>query len=121
MEVVFKKRNIFQLFSRPRKVKGVIRGLWLGQWEGGPAEFMIETEDGGRFDALCGVAPEEASKKFTLGRECEIKFYKVKSKLPDTNNEYFNVVSKIALGNTPNPNIMPIGKCYFTHANSKNT
>nr|WP_294841165.1 hypothetical protein [uncultured Methylotenera sp.] len=113
MEIIFERVNIDKIPIY--KVKGVVRGLWLGQWESGPADFMIETDSGERFDAGCELEPQEASIKYTLGRECEIEYYKAISKLPEKQNEFYNVVTKISLGNTTNQNVEPIGPCYFTY------
>jgi hypothetical protein len=53
-------------------VRGVVRGLWLGQWYCGPAQFEMELADGSLFGGLCCVEPEVASEVFKLGRLAEV-------------------------------------------------
>jgi hypothetical protein len=54
-------------------LRGVVRGLWLGQYNvGGPAEFCAEAEDGSLFGGLCECEPDQAKSLFTLGRIVEV-------------------------------------------------
>jgi hypothetical protein len=55
--------------------RGVIRGLWLGQYDSGPAEFKMELEDGSLFGGMCcDHEPQRAAQRFRLGRRAEVDY-----------------------------------------------
>jgi hypothetical protein len=95
-------------------VRGVIRGLWLGQYNSGPASFEIELENGSFFSEMCEQEPQEAVKNFCLGRIAEVDYVLQYAKqpiegLPDPHP----VCIEIRLGETVPWKVKPIPS-YFT-------
>jgi hypothetical protein len=54
--------------------RGVIRGIWFGQWYEGPASFQMELSDRTLFGGHCYLEPEDADQVFTLGRVAEVDY-----------------------------------------------
>lgn len=54
--------------------RGVVRGIWFGQWHDGPASFEMELSDGTLFGGHCYLDPEDADRVFTLGRVVEVDY-----------------------------------------------
>lgn len=97
--------------------RGVVRGLWLGQWNDGPATFAMELEDGARFDESCHQWPAEAASNFTLGRHVEVDFvFQYLNSPPKDLPDPVKICLEIRLGDTCNEPIAPFGPCYFTRA-----
>jgi hypothetical protein len=99
----------------PYTARGVIRGLWLGQHNMGPAEFAMESDDGRVFRSLCHIEPGDAARKYTLGRRCEVDFVLQHSyvTIPGL-QEPSEVVLEIRLGDTVDRLVTPIGPCHYT-------
>lgn len=97
--------------------RGVIRGLWLGQWNDGPATFAMELEDGSRLDETCHQWPSEAASNFTLGRYAEVDFViQHRASPPKDLPGPVKVCLEIRLGDTRNQLVEPFEPCYFTRA-----
>jgi hypothetical protein len=96
-------------------VRGALRGLWLGQWNCGPAEFLMESKDGTVFKSLCHVDHHVAARKFTLGRACEVDYVLQYHFRPLASlEEPGKLVVEIRLGESSAIPVAPIGPCYYT-------
>ncbi len=105
-----------------RHIQGVIRGLWLGQWNSGPAEWALELPNGEIFSGLLplplcfelGLLVRE----FTLGRISEVDYVSCETKNSSESQaaKLAPVVLEIRLGSTSSELVQPIGPCYFTQA-----
>lgn len=96
--------------------RGVIRGLWLGQWDDGPATFAMELEDGSRFDNMCYQWPSEAASNFTLGRYVEVDFVLQHPASSKVLPRPMKICLEIRLGDTRSQPVEPFEPCYFTRA-----
>lgn len=67
-------KNIQTGTLQTHTARGVIRGLWFGQYHGGPAEFQMQLPDGTLFGGHCYLDPVDADKVFTLGRIAEVDY-----------------------------------------------
>lgn len=89
-------------------VRGVVRGLWLGQWFCGPAVFDMELADGSLFGGLCYLEPEEASELFNLGQFAEVDMVTEEGDTLDGEIRQVQVWLELRLGEiSPNP-VMPL-------------
>jgi hypothetical protein len=98
-------------------VRGVIRGLWLGQYNSGPAEFKIQLKNGSFYTEMCEQEPHEAVKNYRLGRIAEVDYVLQFAKhpiegLPDPSP----VCIEIRLGETVPWKVKPLPS-YFTSKN----
>ena len=86
-------------------VRGVVRGIWFGQYHDGPAEFQMQLPDGTLFGGHCFLEPVDADKVFTLGRIVEVD-YAFQLLKPDSNGveATSTIWLEIRVGETsPNP------------------
>ena len=96
-------------------LRGVVRGLWLGEYNsGGPSEFRAESEDGVQFQQFCEVEPDQAKSLYTLGRIVEVDV--VEQFLKEGNfmgKETTQITLEIRLGSTAPGLVEPITPSYF--------
>ena len=90
-------------------VRGVIRGIWFGQYHCGPAEFQMELADGTLFGGHCYLDPEDADRAFTLGRIAEVDYVLQLSKSSELRDESpTSVWLEVRLGDTVNCQVTPL-------------
>jgi|GEM_PF-2994376 len=89
--------------------RGVIRGIWFGQYHSGPAEFEMEMPDGTLFGGLCYLDPEDADRVFTLGRIAEVDYVHQFSKVSANDDKAaLTVWLEIRLGDTVSNQVSPL-------------
>lgn len=55
-------------------VRGMVSGFWPGQWNDGPAEFELQTEQGERQLWLCEIPAAQAILEFRIGRTVAVSY-----------------------------------------------
>jgi hypothetical protein len=129
MKTIYRSNKSIPTNTDIKKVFGVIRGLWLGQYEDGPASFKMETDKGELLGFQCYLEPKEAAKEYTLGRICFVKYYiherEVQMQQEDGShiikNMTFETPIKIALGDISNKRVKAINPCYFSYSAGRST
>jgi len=90
-------------------VRGVIRGIWFGQYHSGPAEFQMELADGTLFGGHCYLDPEDADSVFTLGRIAEVDYVHQYPKTSANSDEPLSPIwLEIRLGDTVTYQVSPL-------------
>jgi hypothetical protein len=90
-------------------VRGLIRGIWFGQYHDGPAQFQMQLLDGTLFGGHCYLEPGDADRAFTLGRIAEVDYVNHRFKTAPNSNESFRAVwLEIRLGETSPTPVSPL-------------
>jgi hypothetical protein len=88
--------------------RGVVRGLWFGQYHGGPAEFQMELPDGNLFGGMCYLEPNAADREFTLGRICEVDYVILDTTTIDSSVNPLEIWLELRLGAMSPIPVLPI-------------
>jgi hypothetical protein len=78
-------------------VAGEISRVWLGQWEGGPAGFELQSTIGEISTWLCEVQPSLAKVAFRIGRRVVVKFVDQELKVAFNGSKATRVTLSISL------------------------